>query len=67
MQVVQMVHQVRPGHGYQDTEAEQHAKGDQTVGDGDTLAHSFAHWRSRTHPGSPPMHCCGGHDIMRPS
>ena len=36
-----MVHQVRPGRGHQDAEAEQHAKGDQTVGDDDALAHSW--------------------------
>ncbi len=40
MQVGEMVHQVRPGHGYQDTEAEQHGKGDQTVADDYALAHS---------------------------
>ena len=67
MQVGQMVHQVWPGRGHQDTEAQQHAKGNQTVGDDDALAHSMAQWRSRTHPGSPPMHGRDGHDPVHPS
>jgi hypothetical protein len=34
MQVGQMVHQVRPGRGNQDTKAEHYAKSEQTVGNG---------------------------------
>ena len=67
MPVDQMVHQVRPRRNNQDPEAEQHAKGDQTVTNGYTLAYSPAHWGSRMHPGSQPRYSCDGHDIMRPS
>ena len=56
MQVGQMVYQVRPGRGDQGTKAEQHAKGDQTIGDAYALTHSSAHWGSRTHRDSQPMH-----------
>jgi hypothetical protein len=67
IQVSQMMHKVRPRHGNQDEEAEQYTKGEQPVSDGDALAHSLAHCGSRTHPGFPPMHCCDGLDIVRPS
>jgi hypothetical protein len=56
MPVDQMVHQVWTGHDNQDTEAEQHAKGDQTIGDAYALTHSSAHWGARTHRDSQPMH-----------
>jgi hypothetical protein len=67
MQIGQMVHQVWPGCSHQDSETEQHTKGDQSVSDGDAPAYSLAHWGSRTHKSSQPMHSCGWRDIVHPS
>jgi hypothetical protein len=67
MPVGQVVHQVRPGCSHQDTEAEQHAEGDQPVSDGDALAYSLAHRGPRTHKSSQPLRFCGWRDIVPPS
>jgi hypothetical protein len=55
IQIVQMVHEVRPRRGHQSRETEQDAEGDQMVGDVEPPAHSPAHRESRTHQGSEPI------------